>query len=187
MTSKVDQFIETFVELIPPDSRSEPEKKADKIYKRILKYQYADAIDLLKTLEKDPKIWFKRESGKSLVTACKDARVPKELIELLLDKGVNEFVPQPPDPFDAVEAMIPPAVAAENGNINALEVFMSRNMYSIPQWQHAAIQAYLSGDHIASRKILNHRVTIIDANGETKTEIIHSTFKNFRSQFPMFA
>ncbi len=84
-------------------------------------------------------------SAHILVEACEHSNVPKDIIELLLDSGVNQYVTRPCLNPGGIGAMTPVAVAAEKGTIGALRVFNERNMYGITYLDWAASCAVMCG------------------------------------------
>ena len=108
-----------------------------------------------------------------LVKASANPLTPGEVIERLLDKGLNHHMPENPKNFGYDRVMSPPVVAAREGNIAALKVFLDRGMYSISELRWAASYAVNCGQAKALDILFaQKRSFATNCSGDLETESI---------------
>lgn len=108
-----------------------------------------------------------------LVTASGKPNAPRELIEKLAVLN-NMYMPENHEHFHFYDrAMTPVKVAAREGNITALQVFISKGWYAITDWRRASAYAIDRSQAAALDLIWSQKIKFPIGNGNYSEEFVH--------------
>lgn len=121
----------------------------DLALKAIIGSKWDDALENFKRNRAIRTSWtkWKGSSQYILVEACERPECPASIIEYLIkDGGPNMFTTRPCKNPGGIGAMTPICIAAEKGNVTAINVFLQTNMYKCNGYNWPAVCAFYANN-----------------------------------------